>query len=77
MTAEAQMMNTIEYRVDCQMLRYLHHDNDLGCRFPIGQTDQVSLQGLCEDDCFTALRVPIQVVYGVPQSSLYVCVHSL
>ena len=39
--AEAQMMNTIEYRVDCALLKYLHHENALGCRFPIGQTSQV------------------------------------
>lgn len=39
--AEAQMMNTIEYRVDCQLLQYLHEENLLGCRFPIGKTDQV------------------------------------
>ncbi|KAG2497394.1 hypothetical protein HYH03_004550 [Edaphochlamys debaryana] len=39
--AEAQMMNTIEYRVDCQLLTYLHEENALGCRFPIGLTDQV------------------------------------
>lgn len=39
--AEAQMMNTIEYRVDCQLLQYLHEENNLGCRFPIGKTDQV------------------------------------
>ncbi len=30
--AEAQMMNTMEYRVDCQLLQYLHHENNLGCR---------------------------------------------
>lgn len=30
--AEAQMMNTIEYRVDCQLLQYLHEENALGCR---------------------------------------------
>lgn len=41
--AEAQMMNTIEYRVDCQLLQYLHEENALGFRFPIGKTDQVSL----------------------------------
>jgi predicted Zn-dependent peptidase len=40
-TAEAQMMNTIEYRVDCQLLQYLHWENALGCRFPIGKMDQV------------------------------------
>lgn len=39
--AEAQMMNTIEYRVDCQLLQYLHWENNLGCRFPIGLTDQI------------------------------------
>ncbi len=27
-----QMMNTIEYRVDCQLLRYLHSENNLGFR---------------------------------------------
>ena len=37
MLAEAQMMNTIEYRVDCQLLQHLHWDNNLGCRFPIGE----------------------------------------
>jgi hypothetical protein len=31
--AEAQMMNTIEYRVDCQLLTYLHEENALGCRY--------------------------------------------
>jgi predicted Zn-dependent peptidase len=39
--AEAQMMNTIEYRVDCQLLQYLHWENALGCRFPIGKVEQV------------------------------------
>lgn len=28
-----QMMNTIEYRVDCQLLQYLHYENNLGCRW--------------------------------------------
>jgi predicted Zn-dependent peptidase len=41
-TAEAQMMNTIEYRVDCQLLQYLHWENALGSRFPIGKMDQVA-----------------------------------
>ena len=41
--AEAQMMNTIEYRVDCQLLQYLHEENALGYRFPIGKTDQVGM----------------------------------
>ena len=39
--AEAQMMNTIEYRMDCQLLKYLHEENNLGHRFPIGMVDQV------------------------------------
>ncbi|KAK9797772.1 hypothetical protein WJX73_010222 [Symbiochloris irregularis] len=39
--AEAQMMNTIEYRIDCQLLRFLHNENNLGCRFPIGKVEQV------------------------------------
>jgi predicted Zn-dependent peptidase len=39
--AEAQMMNTIEYRVDCRLLAHLHWENALGCRFPIGRTEQV------------------------------------
>lgn len=33
MLAEAQMMNTIEYRVDCQLLQYLHEENNLGFRW--------------------------------------------
>jgi hypothetical protein len=45
--AEAQMMNTIEYRVDCQLLQYLHEENLLGYRFPIGKTDQVLVWGSC------------------------------
>ena len=44
--AEAQMMNTIEYRVDCALLKYLHYENALGSRFPIGKTDQVILKTL-------------------------------
>ena len=40
------MMNTIEYRVDCQLLQYLHWENALGCRFPIGKTDQVGAAAL-------------------------------
>jgi predicted Zn-dependent peptidase len=30
--AEAQMMNTMEYRVDCQLLLHLHAENNLGWR---------------------------------------------
>lgn len=40
-------MNTIEYRVDCQLLQYLHWENALGCRFPIGKTDQVCAVLVC------------------------------
>ena len=36
------MMNTIEYRVDCQLLQYLHEENNLGCRW---------VRGECEGDC--------------------------
>ncbi|KAK3240438.1 hypothetical protein CYMTET_49716 [Cymbomonas tetramitiformis] len=39
--AEAQMMNTIEYRVDCQLLQQLHWENALGQRFPIGLEKQI------------------------------------
>ena len=34
--AEAQMMNTIEYRIDCQLLTWLHAENNLGCRWVVG-----------------------------------------
>ncbi|KAI5069253.1 hypothetical protein GOP47_0015554 [Adiantum capillus-veneris] len=39
--SELQMMNTIEYRVDCQLLQQLHSENLLGYRFPIGLEDQI------------------------------------
>ncbi|KAH6829419.1 Insulinase family protein [Perilla frutescens var. hirtella] len=39
--SELQMMNTIEYRVDCQLLQYLHSENKLSKRFPIGLEDQI------------------------------------
>ena len=39
--AEMQMMNTIDYRVDVQLLTYLHEENALGCRFPIGLEEQI------------------------------------
>ena len=39
--AEMQMMNTNDYRVDVQLLTYLHEENALGCRFPIGLEDQI------------------------------------
>ena len=40
--AEAQMMNTMEYRVDCALLRSLHRECSLGSRFPIGRVEQVT-----------------------------------
>ncbi|KAH7434480.1 hypothetical protein KP509_06G019300 [Ceratopteris richardii] len=39
--SELQMMNTIEYRVDCQLLQQLHSENLLGYRFPIGLEEQI------------------------------------
>eukprot|EP00250_Pteridium_aquilinum_P033557 c583_g1_i1 orf=184-1434(+) len=39
--SELQMMNTIEYRVDCQLLQQLHSENKLGYRFPIGLEEQI------------------------------------
>ncbi|KAI3495518.1 hypothetical protein L1887_37859 [Cichorium endivia] len=39
--SELQMMNTIEYRVDCQLLQHLHSENKLSRRFPIGLEDQI------------------------------------
>ncbi|GJP40170.1 hypothetical protein CLOM_g24450 [Closterium sp. NIES-68] len=39
--SEMQMMNTIEYRVDCQLLHHMHSENLLSCRFPIGLEEQV------------------------------------
>ncbi|CAN6220735.1 unnamed protein product [Urochloa humidicola] len=39
--SELQMMNTIEYRVDCQLLQYLHSENKLSNRFPIGLEEQI------------------------------------
>lgn len=56
------MMNTIEYRVDCQLLTYLHEENALGCRFPIGLTEQVktwphdTLKAFWERWCVAASR---------------------
>ena len=41
MLAELQMMNTIEYRVDCQLLEQLRSKNRLGNRFPIGKQEQI------------------------------------
>lgn len=39
--SELQMMNTIEYRVDCQLLQHLHSENKLSQRFPIGLEEQI------------------------------------
>ena len=52
-------MNTIEYRVDCQLLQYLHWENALGCRFPIGKTDQVRAALRCALLCCVALRCAV------------------
>jgi len=39
--SEMSMVNTIEYRVECQILRALHAENALARRFPIGLEDQI------------------------------------
>ncbi|KAF7151803.1 hypothetical protein RHSIM_Rhsim02G0141800 [Rhododendron simsii] len=39
--SELQMMNTIEYCVDCQLLQHLHSENKLGKRLPIGLEEQI------------------------------------
>ncbi|XP_074560219.1 LOW QUALITY PROTEIN: stromal processing peptidase, chloroplastic [Curcuma longa] len=39
--SELQMMNTIEYRIDCQLLQHLHSENKLSKRFPIGLEEQI------------------------------------
>ncbi|KAH8055179.1 M16 peptidase-like protein [Aureococcus anophagefferens] len=39
--SEMSMVNTIEYRVECQILRTLHAENSLARRFPIGLEDQI------------------------------------
>ena len=67
--AEAQMMNTIEYRVDCQLLQYLHEENALGCRFPIGKTAQACLprRSSCAVLC---------CVHALPGTGCSVCMHT-
>lgn len=55
--AEAQMMNTIEYRVDCQLLQYLHEENDLGFRFPIGKMDKVCCLLTCTQTKATLVAI--------------------
>lgn len=39
--SEMSMVNTIEYRVECQILRALHAENSLSRRFPIGLEEQI------------------------------------
>ena len=39
--SEMSMVNTIEYRVECQILRTLHAENALARRFPIGLEEQI------------------------------------
>ncbi|KAJ8608166.1 hypothetical protein CTAYLR_010305 [Chrysophaeum taylorii] len=39
--SEMSMVNTIEYRVECQILRALHSENALARRFPIGLENQI------------------------------------
>jgi predicted Zn-dependent peptidase len=74
--AEAQMMNTIEYRVDCQLLQYLHWENALGCRFPIGKTEQVEQWGREEIMAFWARHYfPANAtLYVVGDVDVQVCV---
>ena len=35
--SEASMVNKMEYRVECQVLRALHSENRISRRFPIGK----------------------------------------
>eukprot|EP00898_Chlorokybus_atmophyticus_P002810 jgi/Chlat1/352/Chrsp10S01473 len=46
--SELQMMNTMEYRVDCQLLHHLHSENKLSCRCPIGLEEQIKQWGAAE-----------------------------
>ncbi|GMH94598.1 hypothetical protein TrVE_jg13582 [Triparma verrucosa] len=39
--SEMTMVNTIEYRVECQILSTLHRENRLAKRFPIGKEDLI------------------------------------
>lgn len=39
--SEAAMVNTIDYRVEVQLLAALHAENRLHRRFPIGQIEQI------------------------------------
>ena len=39
--SEASMVNTMDYRVECQLLSALHRENRIGRRFPIGKEAQI------------------------------------
>jgi predicted Zn-dependent peptidase len=39
--SEASMVNTMEYRVECQILSALHDENRISYRFPIGKEDLI------------------------------------
>jgi len=49
--SEMTMVNTIEYRVECQILSTLHRENRLAKRFPIGK--EVLIQNWQQDDVKT------------------------
>jgi len=49
--SEMTMVNTIEYRVECQILSTLHRENRLAKRFPIGK--EVLIQNWKPDDVRT------------------------
>lgn len=49
--SEMTMVNTIEYRVECQILSTLHRENRLAKRFPIGK--EVLIQNWKQDDVKT------------------------
>uniref|UniRef100_A0A0G4HE29 Peptidase M16 N-terminal domain-containing protein n=1 Tax=Chromera velia CCMP2878 TaxID=1169474 RepID=A0A0G4HE29_9ALVE len=39
--SEASMVNTVDYREECQTLMGLHNENRLAIRFPLGELDQI------------------------------------
>ena len=49
--SEMTMVNTIEYRVECQILSTLHRENRLAKRFPIGKESLI--QSWQQDDVKT------------------------
>ena len=53
--SEMTMVNTIEYRVECQILSTLHRENRLAKRFPIGK--EVLIQNWEKDDVQTWHRM--------------------